>query len=102
MADQTAKVSAIRGNETEVSVAACVVEEVRSSTIQPSLAVPVEEFQAASVKIEHGLGFLGFGSNLMTDFTGFGFVGGCAILHSLASEMALRIVSSGEIDLFEY
>ncbi|KAJ4879041.1 Uncharacterized protein Rs2_36095 [Raphanus sativus] len=36
----------------------------------------------------------------MTGFIVFGFVGGCANIHSLASDMALRMVSSGEIDLF--
>lgn len=50
MAAWTAKVSAIRGDETEVTVAACWDEETRSSVIQPSPALPVVEFHAASVR----------------------------------------------------
>lgn len=49
-----AKVSTIRGDETEVSVAACWDEDTRSSMIQPSHAIPEEAFHAASVKIGPG------------------------------------------------
>ena len=59
MAERTANVSAMRGDETEVSTAECWNGETRSSTTQPSPAAPVEEFHAASVKIEHRSGFLG-------------------------------------------
>ncbi|KAG2296781.1 hypothetical protein Bca4012_001741 [Brassica carinata] len=62
MADLTAKVSAVRGDETET----------RSSMIQPSHVVPVEEFQAASVKIEHRPGILGLGSSLIKGIGYFG------------------------------
>ena len=100
MADLTAKVSAVRGDETEVTVAECWVEETRSSMIQPSHVVPVEEFQAASVKIEHRPGILGLGSSLIKGIGYFGVERGWAILHSLASEIALCNVFSGEKLLF--
>ena len=75
MAERTSKVSAIRSDETEVSFVACWVIYVRSSMIQPSPASPVDEFHAASVKIE-GSGLLGFGSILIKGIDGFGFDGG--------------------------
>lgn len=40
--------------------------------IQPSPVVPVEEFQAASVKIEQRPGILGFGSSLIKGIDCFG------------------------------
>ncbi|KAG2250797.1 hypothetical protein Bca4012_098243 [Brassica carinata] len=52
MACRTAKASAIRGDETNVSVAECCVDEIRSSMTQPNPAQLVEGFQAASVKTE--------------------------------------------------
>ncbi|XP_009124373.1 uncharacterized protein LOC103849348 [Brassica rapa] len=65
MAVRTAKVSARRGEETEVILTACRDVETRSSSIQPNPASPVEGFQAASVKIEKLPADLGFGSTLI-------------------------------------
>lgn len=65
MAVRTAKLSARRGKETEVILAACWDVETRSSSIQPNPASPVEGFQAASVKIEKLPADLGFGSTLI-------------------------------------
>lgn len=99
-AERTAKVSAIRGDETEVSVAVCCDEDSRSSMIQPSPANPDEEFQAASVKIVQPPGLLGFGSHLIKGLDNISGGGDCALCHSLASEIAFWIVSSGEKLLF--
>ncbi|KAG2271986.1 hypothetical protein Bca52824_066541 [Brassica carinata] len=68
MALRTAKVSAMRGGETKVILAACCDVEARSSTIQPNPALPVEELHAASVDMKYRSGLLGFGSTLITGF----------------------------------
>ena len=65
MACRRAKASAIRGDETNVSVAACWDGVTGSSIIQPKPAQPVEGFQAASMKIEEWACRLGFGSRLI-------------------------------------
>lgn len=100
MAERTAKVSAIRGEETKFAVAACCETEIRSSTTQPNPASPVVEFHAASVKIVHRSGSLGLGSDLIKDLGGFGVLDGWASAHSLASDKTRWIVSSGERLLF--
>lgn len=100
MALRTARVSAMRGDETKVAFSACCDGETRSSTIQPKPAFPISGFHAASVKIAHRWGALGIGLSLIKGFDRFGFGGGWAIIHSRASEMAFRIVSSGEKFLF--
>ena len=50
MADRMAKASAIRGGDTCFAIVECCDGETRSSTIQPSHAALVVEFQPASVK----------------------------------------------------
>ena len=50
MADRMAKASAIRGDDTCSAIVECCDGETRSSTIQPSHAALVVEFQPASVK----------------------------------------------------
>lgn len=72
MADRITEVSAIKDDETEVSVAACCEEDTKSSMIQPSPAFPIEEFHTASVKILHRLGYLGLGSFLIKGIDFFG------------------------------
>ncbi|KAG2255468.1 hypothetical protein Bca52824_074762 [Brassica carinata] len=85
MAVITAKVSAMRGEETEVRLAECCVFEIRSSMIQPSLASPIDMSPAV----------LGFGSTLITGIIGFGDGHGCALIHSFSSVIAFKIVSLG-------
>ncbi|RID69149.1 hypothetical protein BRARA_C01260 [Brassica rapa] len=51
MALRTARVSAMRGDETKVAFAAYCDGETRSSTIQPKPAFPVSGFHAASLHI---------------------------------------------------
>lgn len=65
MSDRTAKVFALRGDETCFAVIECCEEKTRSSAIQPSLAAPIMGFQEASVKTDIIPYFLGFGSVLI-------------------------------------
>lgn len=95
MAVRTAKVSARRGEETEVILTACRDVETRSSSIQPNPASPVEGFQAASVKIEKLPADLGFGSTLIKGIDGLLQEMGCTFSNSLASVIAFWAVSSG-------
>lgn len=52
MAVNTTKISALKGEETKVKIAACCDAETRSSMIQQKHAQPVEKFHAASVNTE--------------------------------------------------
>lgn len=94
MAVRTAKVSAIRGEERKVNVAACCDVKIRSSMIQPNPSSAVVEFHAASVKTEHCPERLGFGSNLIKGFGGVEIEGAWAITHFLASARAFWRVSA--------
>ena len=99
MAERTAKDSATRGDATKSEVAVNWCGETKSSMIQPRHACPEEGFHAASVKIEVPWS-LGFGSTMIKGFVLSGGGGVCASIHSLASEIALEIVSSGVEVLF--
>lgn len=99
MAARTAKDSAMRGDSTQSDVAERETVETRSSMIQPNPAYPETGFHAASVQIEIPWS-LGFGSIVIK---GFAFGGGeevCVSIHSLASKVAFKIVSSGVKLLF--
>jgi len=96
MASLNAKVSAVRGDATKVAIAEWEEDEPASSMIQASPAHFVDGFHAASVYMQV-LDGTRLGSWLMRGliwwWVGFRF---WAEVHSRASRIAFRIVSSGE------
>lgn len=70
MAVSTTKISALKGEETKVKIAACCDAETRSSMIQQKHAQPIEKFHTASVNTKRRPDWLGFGSVLIKGFKG--------------------------------
>lgn len=65
MVFRIAKTFAIRGDEKNVAVAACWVDDTKSSLIQPNPTHLNEGFQAVSMKTEEWAGFKGVDSRLI-------------------------------------